>query len=63
MLTIELPIFTLPRRFKMTYSYNIPGCHSGFLEIRDGYWHKSELLGKWFSIIPCHNKLSRLANL
>ena len=21
------------------------GCHTDFLEIRDGYWHKSELLG------------------
>ena len=21
------------------------GCHSDFLEIRDGYWHPSELLG------------------
>ena len=21
------------------------GCHSDFLEIRDGYWHRSELLG------------------
>ena len=22
------------------------GCHTDFLEIRDGYWHRSELLGK-----------------
>jgi len=27
---------------------HIPGCHHDFLEIRDGYWHKSELLGNNF---------------
>ena len=25
------------------------GCHSDFLEIRDGYWHRSELLGIFFT--------------
>ena len=26
------------------FNFFFAGCHSDFLEIRDGYWHRSELL-------------------